>query len=209
MNLKAPYEIIIAKKLEQELPVPDLSDAIWVRIELQLGDVPSAEGDSSAGPDMIAGATITGKTLAIVIGGLLSLLVLFFVLKNKIKNQQKLKVPPPAQQLNKIIYPPPTDRSSGKVNAAKTTTIQKIEPTAKDLLKVEDAGVLKQDTANLVPPVLQKPDPFFTIAQPARQGKPDSLIQSPLLRGPRGVPLSVNDGYKITNKPGDSLKPKN
>ena len=72
MNLKAPYEIIIATKLEQELPVPDMSDAIWARIELQLFDVPSAEADASAGPDMVSGATITGKTLAIVIGCVLA-----------------------------------------------------------------------------------------------------------------------------------------
>ena len=211
MNLKAPYEIIIATKLEQELPVPDMSDAIWARIELQLTDVPSAEADASAGPDMIAGATITGKTLAIVIGCVLALLILFFVLKSKIKNQQKLRVPPPLHQPGKVIdYPPLTGPVSSKINAAGTITIKKINSKEKNLLQSEAALILKKDSANTLPPAILVPDPYSTnIAQPVKRNMPDSLREAPVLKRPTGVPLSNNDGYKVTSERSDSVKPRN
>ena len=210
MNLKAPYEIIIATKLEQELPVPDMSDAIWARIELQLSDVPSTEADASAGPDMIAGAIITGKTLAIVFGCVLTILILFFALKSKIKNQQKLRVPPPTQQPGKVIdYPPSTSPVSSKINAADTTTMRKIDLKEKNLLQSEDAFILKKDPANTLPPAILVPDTFsLIIAQPVKRNMPDSLRDAPVLKR-RGVPLSTNDGYKISSERIDSVKPKN
>ncbi|HEY1113515.1 MAG TPA: hypothetical protein VGE66_08130, partial [Chitinophagaceae bacterium] len=44
MNQKTPYELQIADKLQQ-LPLPDLQDAIWARIERTLDiDMPSDDG---------------------------------------------------------------------------------------------------------------------------------------------------------------------
>ena len=126
--------------------------------------MPSAETDASAGADEIAGAPITGKALAIVIGCVLALLILFFVLKSKIKNQQKLRVPPPTQQPGKVIdYPPPTGPVSRKINAAGTITIKKINSKEKNLLQSEAALILKKGSANTLPPAILVPDPYSTI----------------------------------------------
>ncbi len=49
MNQKATYEIAITEKLRQ-LPVPDMRDAIWSRIEQQL-DLDMPEDDEPESPD--------------------------------------------------------------------------------------------------------------------------------------------------------------
>lgn len=208
MNVKTPYEIIIATKLEQELPVPDMSDAIWARIEMQLPDVPSAEADAPAGPDMIAGAAITGKSLAIVIGCVVSLLVLFFVLKNKIKNEKKLRTPASTELPNKVTeIPPPTAIVPAKINAAGTTTLKKINTKEENLLPPAEALILRKDSATMRPPAMPERDPYSTIITlPNKRNRPDSLMDAPVLKRPRGIPLSNNDSYKITNQRSDSLK---
>ena len=51
MNRKTTYELKITDKL-QELPLPDLQDAIWARIERTLdSDMPTDDGGGDSGPD--------------------------------------------------------------------------------------------------------------------------------------------------------------
>lgn len=51
MNRKTTYELKITDKL-QELPLPDLEDAIWARIERTLDtDMPTDDGGGDSGPD--------------------------------------------------------------------------------------------------------------------------------------------------------------
>jgi hypothetical protein len=52
MNQRAQQEILIAEKLEQ-LSIPDMVDAIWSRIEVQL-DIDLPTDDGPAGPDVPA-----------------------------------------------------------------------------------------------------------------------------------------------------------
>ena len=160
-----------------------------------------------AGPDLMTGVVITCITLSIF----LELLVYFFILENKLKNQQKLRVPPPTQQPGKVIdYPPPTGPVSSKINAAGAITIKKIYSKEKNLFQSEDALILKKDSANTLPPAILVPDTYsLIIAQPVKRNMPDSLRDAPVLKRPRGVPLSTNDGYKITSERIDSIKPKN
>jgi hypothetical protein len=50
MNQKTTYELKITDKL-QELPLPDLQDAIWARIERTLdSDMPTDDGGGDSGP---------------------------------------------------------------------------------------------------------------------------------------------------------------
>ena len=114
-----------------------------------------------AGPDLMTGVVITCITLSIF----LELLVYFFILENKLKKQQKLRVSPPKQQPGKVIdYPPPTGPvSSKKINAAVTTTIKKINSKEKNLLQSEAALILKKGSANTLSPAILVPDPYSTI----------------------------------------------
>lgn len=51
MNRKTTYELKITDKL-QELPLPDLEDAIWARVERTLDiDMPTDDGGGDSGPD--------------------------------------------------------------------------------------------------------------------------------------------------------------
>ena len=120
-------------------------------------------------------------------------------------------MPPPSQQPGKAIdYPPPTGPVSRKINAAGTITIKKINSKEKNLLQSEAALILKKDSANTLPPAILVPDPYSTnIAQPVKRNMPDSSREAPVLKRPTGVPLSNNDGYKVTSERSDSVKPRN
>ena len=211
MNLRAPYEIIIAKKLEQELPVRDMSDAIWSKIELQLDAKPNMNVDTSADPLKPIRGLVTGKTFVIVIVGILTLF-LFFVLKNKMKkNQERFKKLPPAQQKIKINqYSFPTDTNSNKVKSVPYSQITKPFEKIMSFVKPVDAVIAKPDSINKLMPVLVLPDPDFTILAPSvKHNSLDSYITAPSFRKPRGVPIPTNEVYKIKSKQNDSLKREN
>ncbi|MGZ5253252.1 MAG: hypothetical protein ACXWV4_02655 [Flavitalea sp.] len=91
MNQLKAYEITVKGKLEA-IPLPDLQDAIWARIEAQLDtDMPTDDGNN--GPlDSPTGPLILGSS---ILAFLITLLTLYFTQKNSdnasegIENQNK------------------------------------------------------------------------------------------------------------------------
>lgn len=79
MNQKKAYEQTIAVKLEA-IPLPDMADAIWARIENQLDiDMPTDEGGGNSTPDAPSGfGWIGGSALFVFTVALVS----FFIFNN-------------------------------------------------------------------------------------------------------------------------------
>jgi cytoskeletal protein RodZ len=82
MDQRLSYEQLIAGKL-QSIPVPDMSDAIWARVEAQLDiDMPTDDG-GSAPQSPPSGPGIIGWGLSVFVVVLISLFLLY---KNNSKN---------------------------------------------------------------------------------------------------------------------------
>jgi hypothetical protein len=80
MDERLRYEQLIGGKL-QSLPVPDMQDAIWARIKMQLDlDMPTDDGDGGSTPPSPTAPRIIGWGLSILI---IALVTTFFLTKNK------------------------------------------------------------------------------------------------------------------------------
>lgn len=80
MDERLRYEQLIGGKL-QSLPVPDMQDAIWARIKMQLDlDMPTDGGDGGSTPPSPTAPRIIGWGLSILI---IALVTTFFLTKNK------------------------------------------------------------------------------------------------------------------------------
>lgn len=206
MNLKTPYEQLITEKLEQQLPVPDMADAIWARIELELDALPAQEPDAAPNSESILAKAAKSKWLTIAVGGIITLVVLFILLKRNAKKQERRKEPAPTQKqvpANSQTPPPDTVSSTERLP-------QLLQP-----------GTVSNDSASLttaLPPVLRA-DSFASIPLPV--GRTDSSLVSivPLAAGldsartqppppakkPRGVPNISDKDYRISAGKKDSL----
>ncbi|RPD43875.1 hypothetical protein [Paracnuella aquatica] len=94
MHPKERYEEIITGKLTA-LPLPDMADAIWLRIERQLDiDLPSDEGGNMPEPPSpwSGGGLAVGAGLLAVVGALIAFLYLQPV-SNKITNNTPANTP--------------------------------------------------------------------------------------------------------------------
>lgn len=114
MNQHPKYEQTIAGKL-QSLPVPDMADAIWSRIEAQLDiDLPTNDGGgtnpSSSSP---AGPGIIGWGLSVVVIALISI---FLLVKNKKESNSKQTSNPVKETMEQPIRAtkdrPPTNKDN-------------------------------------------------------------------------------------------------
>ena len=76
MNKKTTYELTIAAKLQQ-LPLPDMEDAIWARIKSQLDlDLPEGDGGSSNTPQTPSGGWMWSAGLLAFVAALLTVFLL-------------------------------------------------------------------------------------------------------------------------------------
>jgi hypothetical protein len=97
MNRKTTYEQLITEKLD-DMPVPDMADAIWARIERQLDtDMPTDEG-GDADPDPkgpSSGGWMIGSGLFVFVAALVTIFLI-----NKNKNKREESYPPTTIQRN-------------------------------------------------------------------------------------------------------------
>lgn len=76
MNKKTTYELTIADKLQQ-LPLPDMEDAIWARIKTQLDlDMPEGDGGDGNTPQVPTGGWMWGAGLLAFVAALLTVYLL-------------------------------------------------------------------------------------------------------------------------------------
>lgn len=192
MNHKAPYEHLIAGKLEL-LPVPDMADSIWARIELQLDtDMPTDDGDLPLpeGPPVGGGAW----SQALLFVTIIAIMSLFSIPKKNITAPIPFvtETIAPAKNNESNAQPPPAMQNSS------TTGPQRNKPFAVGSQAVagDSATALKvmppSDTVIASYPIVQQQAP-----PPAARPNPQDTIPR---KKPRGVP-GINDGdYRIVPK---------
>jgi hypothetical protein len=75
LNSNTPYEVTIAQKLQQ-IPVPDMADAIWVRVERQLDiDMPTDDGSQAPPSSPPGSGWIGGAALALFVAALVFVII--------------------------------------------------------------------------------------------------------------------------------------
>lgn len=208
MNQKTTYEQLITEKLEG-MPVPDMADAIWARIENQLDiDMPTDDGGTDPEPRNPSGGGWVGGTGLFVF--VVALVTIFFINKNQRKRAQ---TKPPVQieqkannvQLGDTLQKAP-DRSmpfeSSRPQAAAPGIPVGITPTASD-------NAVNKDTTALYPPMVttvdqKTPDTVRNVVTvtPPPVSKQDSVKP----KRTRGVPGITNDDYRIVPVDRDSAK---
>lgn len=118
MSQALPYEQLIAEKLEQLPPLPEMADAIWARIEKQLDDeLPTDDTSPDSGPS----GPITGSGGMSSLGrlGLLAIgaIILIYWLNYR-KADLFSPLGSPQEQLEKPASPPNKVESPGNKGAA-------------------------------------------------------------------------------------------
>jgi hypothetical protein len=200
MNQKTTYEVTITSKLNQ-LPIPDLREAIWARIEGELdADMPTDDGGDTP-PSSPHG----GKMLLYALPGIVVIIVALFLIKPSKQNPKPNNIPTTTPTTKAIIAPtaspPPVD--------TKTVIPYKRDPvvypgtnapissmpnrTDSASVPVTDIPPVTDNTNQQAPPLVQAPQPQKT----------DSVVQ----KKKRGVSGITNDDYRITPvKPDSSRK---
>lgn len=190
MNEKTTYEITIAHKLE-EIPVPDLSELIWSRIEKELDNDPGdTPGDNNPSPSSPLGGIFLGG-LGIVL--VIAFLINFFTTKKEntfspgdpIETQQPATIQEPGAQ--EIENPVPFN---GQPQNTPVVPVDKIP---------------FQDTPAIVPTITDTPalNPGPIVVDIEKSPAP-AVVDSAGKKKTRGITGISPDDYKIVPKK-DSL----
>lgn len=187
MNKQMTYEITIKKKLEN-IPVPDLSEMIWARIENELDTDPGDSSDNNPpSPSSPTGGIILGGTALLFIMAL----TFYFLTKkpNEIPQIDKVQTTLPVQNNNQPNSPGTnanvqTNTRPGNINQeniADTSTQVEIPFTSQSIV---NDSIVKTEIAqgNEIP--LTLPKTMDTIP----------------VKKTRGVTNISNDDYKIIPK---------
>ena len=178
MDQRLKYEETISSKL-QALPLPDMADAIWSRIETQLDiDMPTDDGPSgNNGPQSPSPRIIIGGSAFIIIVAFISI---FFLSKNKNQNQQQQQIPDsnsPAVSTEQIVKPP----------GEKTTNTETILNQAKQQDDALPVVFNNLSDSSVVNPITASID--------SNKVLPNILVQNPLPDLPKTID-SVQQGKK-------------
>ena len=187
MNKQMTYEITIKKKLEN-IPVPDLSELIWARIENELDTDPGDSSDNNPpSPSSPTGGIMLGGTALLFIMAL----TFYFLTKkpNDIPQIDKVQTTLPVQNNNQVNSPGTnanvqTNTRPGNIkqeNIADTSTQVEIPFTSQSIV---NDSIVKTEIAqgNEIP--LTLPKTMDTIP----------------VKKTRGVTNISNDDYKIVPK---------
>lgn len=200
MNERTTYEHIISGKL-QTLPVPDMADAIWARIEAQLDiDMPTDDGPDGDGgaPHFPTGGFLIGGISIIVVA------VLYFIFSQTNKSST------PATDLPQTNAPVtsqpiaiPEESPPNAISKSNNTTTGTYTAPATALPQIQAAD--SNFTTNV--PVALKPDsttiaPMLPQVTAAAPPKKDTLASAKKSRGVTGL---TDDDYRIVPKK-DSAK---
>ena len=187
MNKQMTYEITIKKKLEN-IPVPDLSEMIWARIENELDTDPGDSSDNNPpSPSSPTGGIILGGTALLFIMAL----TFYFLTKkpNEIPQIDKVQTTLPVQNNNQPnspgtnanVQPNTRPGNINQENIADTSTQVEIPFTSQSIV---NDSIVKTEIAqgNEIP--LTLPKTMDTIP----------------VKKTRGVTNISNDDYKIVPK---------
>ena len=207
LNSKKSYEILITEKLEQ-LPVPDMADAIWARIELQLDAAPGTDADTSPTSVTKPAKIVSAKTMAIIAGGIITIIILIFLLKRNAKKPEKIKEPPPTQSNVKIdgnISVPGSVNKTGSFTQPELPQNNIVKPAP--VLSPGNIPGSKNDSLFIQSlPVTTKDSNRSMITAPIFSPVIDSFsVVPPPFKKPKGVKGITDADYKILGGKKDSL----
>jgi hypothetical protein len=201
MEQRPAYEITIAGKLDR-LPVPDMADAIWARIERQLDiDLPTNDGGNGPAPSKPSGPGAMGWGLSAL---LVALVTTFFLLKKEPQTPTPSIQPsaPAIEQTtqptqNSTGSPPPADNTKTVRNTVRqeTAPVKRAVPPSAD-------PVVQQPVVSTAP--LKGPDSVNTIANAPAASAPAAKDSVQTGRKKRGVQGLTNDDYRIVPAQKDS-----
>lgn len=197
MNQKTPYELQIADKLQQ-LPLPDLEDAIWARIERTLDiDLPTDDGgpgDGGPSTPWWDGTGLGGFVFSMVFVAALTTFVLYKTFNHSNHTPAPSNTPTTEQALpsNDDAQPPPG------------TTVQ---PRNRTPVRANSPAPVAGDSALAQPVVITPPPVGDTAAAttaivppsttPVQQPAGDSTVPP---RRPRGAQGITPGDYRIVPK---------
>lgn len=198
MNEYTQYDLIMAEKL-QTLPVPDLADAIWVRIERQLDIDMPATGDGDDLPAPPAGSGWMGGIILSVVAGAFVLAFLWMKKEDSKAVPQPLPVPAGQEEMLPVLQPADPAKRATEKNAV-------FRPPGIPLVSTPDSTTSPGQPAEeqVALPVNRQPGPYPVVADslPPAQGIQDTVVTRPKPR--RGVTGINRDDYRIVPKK-DSL----
>jgi len=189
MNEQPLYEQQIASKLEQ-LPVPDMADAIWMRIKDQLdADMPT--GGHTPPPPPRPRSAGRGKG---IFGIIVASIVLIYLITPK--KQSHIPAPDRVPADSTSFFTPSTIQQPGSQPAVKRKeSIRSTPEQQHDTVSPVQPPMLppvQQDSILLTPPVLSPP-----VIPPMVPVKTDTV---PAKKKPRGVKGISDSDYKIVPK---------
>ena len=191
MNNKMAYEQIIASKLEA-LPLPDMADAIWARVEAQLDlDMPTGEPGGDA-PNFPTGGFFIGGIGIIVLAFLLT----YFSTTNNNQNSasptNNHPITAPQSIESKSTKPPEPNgaNSTPATNTANAVITSFTAPTTDSGALLPQPFVAAADSALAAPPLLTATPAVVT-------PKADTLRAGKKQRGVQGI---SDDDYRIVPK---------
>ena len=203
MNQKTTYEVTITSKLDQ-LPIPDLRDAIWARIEGELdADLPTDDGG-----DTPPSAPRGGKALQFALPGIVVILIALFLIKNNKQNPAPNEIPStqPATQTNSATptaSPPPVDTKAVIQNNESPVVYPGTNiPISTAPIQTDSVSAPMTD---IIPPVTdntnQQPEPLVQAPLTQQPPRTDSVVKKK-----RGVSGITDNDYRITPVKPDSSK---
>jgi hypothetical protein len=208
VNNKTPYEAVIAEKVNQ-LPVPDMADAIWATIELELDAAAGTEGDQQIPSESLSANTMTTAAklwLIIIAVAVIALLIILFTKNKNNSPADTINIPATIQEKRKKPEPDSVAHTINNIpGSGADVTFQPqqrtgdplapvISPVFNDSIFNEPLKNTRNDSPVLInnPPVIIKPDSSATILPPDKK--------------PRGVKGIEDSDYKIISGKKDSLK---
>ena len=199
MNEKMIYEQTIASKLET-LPLPDMADAIWARIEAQLDlDLPTDDSTGGNTPNFPTGGIILGGVGIIFI----TVLYLLFIQTNK-KSNTPVVIPdsslaPRSQPLSTPSAAPPRTKSQNNTLPANPLPTQ---ANATVPFPVADSSYTTSLPSPVVADSMTLPNPAGLPAAVMQQ-KPDTITATKKGRGVTGL---TADDFRIVPKKDSSKR---
>lgn len=199
MNASFPYEELIARKLGELPPLPEMADGIWQRISTELDrDMPTDDNDFSGG-DPEPGAGWKGWSWLLLLAGIAVVFIYFLQKKNEpIENRL---IPEPvisidsAEQLQQVpdstVTISPTE-NSGIPDSQKSTNPenpQGVPPEYKAPVQpVQVDSISTETNKEVAGPVKESPAP------PIQIPRPDSSTGR---KRPSGIKGIGPDDYRI------------
>jgi len=197
MNTSPTYEQIIAQKLEQ-LPVPNMADAIWARIATELdNDMPTTDGDDNPPPPSSPINTTVLKKIAPWVTALAVLIMAAII--NHQREQEKASIIPSKQNQPLRTNIPEVSKEQNEPTQIVKPTItkavakpDKIDSATSVLTKPLPVDINKVDSQHLVLP---------SVALPTVGTKTPLIDTVPKKK--KGVTGIGDKDYKIVTTPKD------